>query len=109
MKMPGFVKKLNPLPLLQAIGRVPAKLNPIKPLEVAMNTVLLSVIKKFLASAGKALITTLVAWLALATGVPAPTDHVALVVWSAFIGLVHALISALTRAGEHWFGVAPKV
>lgn len=69
-----------------------------------MNTILLSVIKKFASSAGKALIATLVAALGLFAGVPAPTDHAALLLWTAALGGIHALISALVRLGEHLFG-----
>lgn len=108
MKIFGFVRRLNPVPVFRKILQLPGKLNPIKPLEAAMNTVVLSVIKKFTASAVKALITTLVAALSLAAGAPAPTDNIALLVWTAAIGAIHAAISALGRLTEHWFGIGPQ-
>ena len=67
-----------------------------------MNTILTEVLKKFLASAGKSVLTAIIAGLGLFLGAPAPTDPAGSILWGGVLLVIRTLISAIGKFIEQW-------
>lgn len=78
-----------------------SKLNPLKPLEGLVNTILFSTIKKFLLSSLKSVLTALIAGLTLFLGAPPPSDQAGIAVWGVLILGIRTLISVLGHVLEN--------
>lgn len=80
MKIPGIttLQRLNPLPLLE-------------------KAIVNAVLRKFLTSSLKSLLTAVIAGLAAFAGAPAPSDPVSAQLWLGAVLLIRTAISAISK------------